>query len=131
MCQAKIARARQHGTELDGRVALWASMSHLGPESSISDDGRLVDASDLPFSDGLLDDDGMPNAEKVREAVEALAANKPQLAAIRPTGDVGRVCSTPTRRQDLPTCCGRALGPGPARRSKTSWRSRDVGARVV
>jgi hypothetical protein len=52
--------------------------------------GKLVDASDLSYSDELLDVDGNPDAEKVRDAVDALIASKPHLAAIRPIGDVGQ-----------------------------------------
>jgi hypothetical protein len=52
--------------------------------------GKLVDASDLNYSDELLGEDGNPDAQKVRDAVEALIASKPHLAAIRPVGDVGQ-----------------------------------------
>lgn len=51
--------------------------------------GRLHDASDLPVDDSLFVD-GMPNRQKVTEAVEALIERKPHLAKIRPVGDIGQ-----------------------------------------
>jgi hypothetical protein len=52
--------------------------------------GRLVDPSDLPFSDDLLNEYGNPDPQKVREGVEALIASKPHLARLRVSGDVGQ-----------------------------------------
>jgi hypothetical protein len=52
--------------------------------------GRLADPSDLPYSVALLDDDGLPDAEKVTAAVDELLARKPHLASTRPVGDVGQ-----------------------------------------
>ncbi len=52
--------------------------------------GKLADATDLPFSDDLLDEDGLVDSEKVQDAVEDLLARKPHLAARRPRGDVGQ-----------------------------------------
>lgn len=52
--------------------------------------GRLVDPTDLPFSEELLDDDGVPDPDKVGAAVEELVRRKPHLAARRPRGDVGQ-----------------------------------------
>lgn len=52
--------------------------------------GRLADPTDLPFTDDLLDEDGLVDDEKVRAAVDALLERKPHLAARRPTGDVGQ-----------------------------------------
>lgn len=52
--------------------------------------GRLADATDFPFSDDLLDEDGMPDPAKVSTSVDELLTRKPHLAARRPTGDVGQ-----------------------------------------
>ncbi len=52
--------------------------------------GRLADPSDLPNSDELLDEDGMPDRDKVLAAVDELLTRKPHLAATRPVGDVGQ-----------------------------------------
>ncbi len=52
--------------------------------------GKLADPTDLPFTDDLLDDDGLVDEDKVRAAVEDLIKRKPHLAARRPTGDVGQ-----------------------------------------
>lgn len=49
--------------------------------------GKLADATDLPFAEALLVD-GMPDPEKVAEAVEDLLARKPHLGDRRPTGSV-------------------------------------------
>lgn len=51
--------------------------------------GRLADPSDLPYSDDLLDDDGLPDAEKVAAAVDDLLTRKPHLSSTRVVGDVG------------------------------------------
>ncbi len=52
--------------------------------------GKLADPTDLPFTDDLLDDDGLVDEDKVRAAVEDLIKRKPHLAARRPTGNVGQ-----------------------------------------
>lgn len=52
--------------------------------------GRLADASDLPYSDDLLDDDGLVDRAKVEAAVAELLERKPHLASRRPSGDVGQ-----------------------------------------
>ncbi len=52
--------------------------------------GRLADPTDLPFTDDLLDDDGLVDEDKVRAAVDGLIKRKPHLAARRPTGNVGQ-----------------------------------------
>lgn len=52
---------------------------------------RLADPTDLPYSDDLLDDDGLVDVDKVRAAVDELISAKPHLAARRPRGgDVGQ-----------------------------------------
>ncbi len=51
---------------------------------------KLADPTDLPFTDDLLDDDGLVDEDKVRAAVDALIERKPHLAARRPTGNVGQ-----------------------------------------
>ena len=45
--------------------------------------GRILqDPSTLEWSDDLADEDGMPDPEKIREAAEALAADKPHLSRV-------------------------------------------------
>ncbi len=51
---------------------------------------RMADPTDLPYSDDLLNDQGVPDADKVRAAVDDLLKRKPHLAARRPTGDIGQ-----------------------------------------
>lgn len=50
--------------------------------------GRLADASDLPYSDDLLGDDGLPDESKVREAIEDLLTRKPHLISRKPIASV-------------------------------------------
>lgn len=45
--------------------------------------GRLTDATDLPVSDALMDDNGIPDAGKVNDAIEELLNEKPHLASTR------------------------------------------------
>ncbi len=52
--------------------------------------GKLADPTDLPFTEDLLDDDGLVDEDKVRAAVDGLVKRKPHLAARRPTGNVGQ-----------------------------------------
>jgi hypothetical protein len=52
--------------------------------------GKLADATDLPYTDDLLDEDGFVDEDKVRAAVDELVKRKPHLAARRPTGNVGQ-----------------------------------------
>ena len=52
--------------------------------------GKLADPTDLPFTNDLLDDDGLVDEAKVRAAVDELLKRKPHLAARRPTGSVGQ-----------------------------------------
>lgn len=52
--------------------------------------GRLADSTDLPYSPDLCDEDGVPDEQKVRAAVDALLERKPHLASRRPVGDVGQ-----------------------------------------
>ncbi len=52
--------------------------------------GKLADPTDLPFTDELLDDDGLVDEGKVKAAVDDLIKRKPHLAVRRPIGDVGQ-----------------------------------------
>jgi hypothetical protein len=53
--------------------------------------GRLVDPTDLPVTNDLLEDDGMPDSEKINEAIEELLKQKPHLASTRPrVSDIGQ-----------------------------------------
>jgi len=52
--------------------------------------GKLADPSDLPFSEELLNEDGLPDRSKIVAAVDDLLTRKPHLASTRPVGDVGQ-----------------------------------------
>jgi hypothetical protein len=60
-------------------------------------DGRLVDASELTFSDAMLDDDGLVDPAKVSEAIDELLAAKPYLASQRPQQPIAQGV-----REDVP-----------------------------
>lgn len=73
--------------------------------------GRLIDASDLTFDEGMLDQAGLPSPEKVSEAVEALLVAKPHLARIRLTGSVGQGAQVqPAAMEGLGVMLRRAAG---------------------
>lgn len=50
--------------------------------------GILTDSTDLGWSDDYADENGWPDADKIRTAAEELVDRKPHLG--RPTGDVGQ-----------------------------------------
>ncbi len=52
--------------------------------------GKLADPTDLPYTDDLLNEDGLVDEPKVHAAVDDLIKRKPHLAVRRPTGDVGQ-----------------------------------------
>lgn len=53
--------------------------------------GRLADPTDLPVSDDLMDDDGIPDTDKITEAIDELLKKKPHLASTRPkVSDIGQ-----------------------------------------
>ena len=52
--------------------------------------GKLTDPTDLPFTEDLLDDEGLVDDSEVQAAVDDLIKRKPHLAARRPIGDVGQ-----------------------------------------
>ena len=58
--------------------------------SMASQNGRLADPTDLPVTPELLDDDGIPDPQKVADAIADLVKRKPHLAAVKPTGDIGQ-----------------------------------------
>lgn len=56
--------------------------------------GRLHDPTDLAATDDLLGEDGVPDPERIKDAVEGLIKAKPHLARIRPVGNVGQGSTT-------------------------------------
>ena len=48
-------------------------------------DGRLIESSELIFSDELIDDQGIVSDDKVRAAIDSLIQAKPYLASRRPS----------------------------------------------
>ncbi len=50
--------------------------------------GKLADARDLPYGEHLVDDDGLPDFDKVADAIDDLIRERPHLASRRPTGSV-------------------------------------------
>lgn len=48
-------------------------------------DGRLFDADDIALADDMLDDDGIVQPDKVRDAISQLVTAKPHLGKRKPT----------------------------------------------
>ncbi len=63
--------------------------------------GVLADPTDLPTTDALLDEDGMPDPERIAEAARELVTRKPHLADRRPRGDADQGARTSTADVDL------------------------------
>lgn len=78
------------GHKLDDRRSVRAGLQQLCIEVVAAQTGRLADPTDLPVTDDLLDEDGMPDPAKVDEAVSRLIEAKPHLASTKPRGDVGQ-----------------------------------------
>lgn len=74
--EARVKAKRATDLELALRDAVKASAAR----------DILQDPAALEWSDDFADDSGLPDAEKIREAAEALAAEKPHLSRVR--GDV-------------------------------------------
>ena len=55
----------------------------------VEQDGRLADATDLPYDPDMLTD-GAPDPEQLAEAVDDLLARKPHLAKRKATGGFGQ-----------------------------------------
>lgn len=74
---------------------------------------RLADPTDLPVTDDLLDEAGMPDPEKVEEAVSRLIEAKPHLASSKytadPRGDYRR--DETSRRGAVPGPAAHQLSP--------------------
>jgi hypothetical protein len=73
----------------------------------VSATGRLADSTDLSFSSALLGEDGYPDDDKVRAAIDDLLTKKPHLASsallamwVRARGRYPKPCRSPR-------CCGR------------------------
>ena len=65
----------------------------LGLEVASATEGVLADPSDLlahVAASDLIDEDGNPDPEGIREAADSVLERKPHLAPRTPTGDVGQ-----------------------------------------
>lgn len=88
----EAAKARLKGKRADSLASkLITSMA--------SATGRLADPTDLPFSEALLDDEGMPDEAKVIAAIDDLLKRKPHLASRKPSGDVGQGVTNGTSKE--------------------------------
>jgi hypothetical protein len=71
-------------------------------------EGRLVNPTDPPVSDDLLDDDGLPATAKLQNAIQELPKQKPHLANTRPkVSDIGQGTrpASSELRSVWPRCC--------------------------
>jgi hypothetical protein len=89
-----VEKLRQESAEHRNKAKKVDQLSQRLVTAIVAKIGTLHDATDLPFSDDLLDDDGMPDEQKINEAVKQLASTKPHLVRIRPSGDVGQGSSS-------------------------------------
>ena len=74
--------------------------------------GILEDPDDLPLHRAeadLLDDEGLPDVDKIAEAAHALASQRPHLARRRPTVPSTKVHAPSRRPSTSRPCCGRGL----------------------
>lgn len=85
-----VEQLRRENAEARTRAKKSEDLSRALVTAYAASTGRLADASDLPVTADLMDNDGMPDAEKVTAAVAELLERKPHLAATRPVGDVGQ-----------------------------------------
>ena len=66
--------------------------------------GILEDPDDLPLHRAeadLLDDEGLPDVDKIAEAAHALASQRPHLARRRPTGAIDQGARSEPEAVDL------------------------------
>lgn len=63
--------------------------------------GILADSTDLVTTDALLDDNGMPDPERIAEAARELVGRKPHLADRRPRGDADQGARSTSADVDL------------------------------
>jgi hypothetical protein len=78
-------RQRAHDAEARSQRALEALWEARRAEATA---GLLADPTDLAGTVEMLDDDGLPDLERIRTAAEELATRKPHLRERRPSGTI-------------------------------------------
>lgn len=90
----EAAERRTRAREADeARTAAEARTDHVltllwEARRDIATRGVLADATDLTGTVEMLDDDGLPDAARIKGAAEALAQSKPHLRERRPSGTI-------------------------------------------
>lgn len=92
--KAYVEQLRREAAEHRNKAKKTDLLSQRLVTAIVAKIGTLHDATDLPFAESLLDDDGMLDEQKINEAVRELAITKPHLVRIRPSGDVGQGSSS-------------------------------------
>jgi hypothetical protein len=87
---AYVQRLREENRAARLKVQRTQQLAERLTHAMAETTGRLIDPSDLQFSDDLLDENGMPDKDKVLSSIEDLLARKPHLARINVRGDVGQ-----------------------------------------
>jgi hypothetical protein len=83
--EAARYRQRAHDAEQRAESVLEALWQARRAEATR---GLLADATDLAGDVAMLDDDGLPDVERIRAAAEELVKAKPHLGERRPTGSI-------------------------------------------
>jgi hypothetical protein len=91
-----VEELRQENGKYRQRAQRADELAHRLHRALVVADGRLQDATDLPFDEEHLDD-----AEKLSNALDDLLTKKPHLASRRPAGDIGQGATTSAAPVDL------------------------------
>ncbi len=83
--RAEAAKHRRHAKRTGEAIGRLTALAVREATRDV-----LVDPTDLPISDELLDEDGWPDLEKIEAAARELEARKPHLARRTVSGDVGQ-----------------------------------------
>ncbi len=84
--RAEVRRLRDENSTARVRGARADDLARALVTAYAETTGRLADPSDLPYSDDLLNGDGLPSRDAVNDAINALLTTKPHLATRRPSG---------------------------------------------
>lgn len=86
--RAYVERLREEAAAYRVRAKRADDLTHRLVTALAAGTGKLADARDLPYGEHLLNDDGVPELEKVTDAIDVLIRERPHLASRRPTGNV-------------------------------------------
>jgi len=88
--RAEVRRLRDENAATRQRAKRADSLAARLVTAHAAATGRLADPDDLPYDPALLDEDGLPDPERVTAAVDDLLNRKPHLASRTPRGDISQ-----------------------------------------